>query len=382
LDELLESAMRICIFFRDDLSPDEGPTVVLRNLIQEWRHSHDVTLLTGFPGNLKLRGIDCEYVPIAKHPSGDALWSTRLFRHIAKIQKSDVILAQGSAHVIPFLVRVRFSGLRLPPFLLRVDSNEYLDDCVNSRVFSTRARSYVRQRMSIALADLIVTVSRLAKENLTDYYGCGKKTCTVPNGVSVEIFHRMDTKKENYILFVGNLREHFDRKGMPTLLRAFSLLARESDVLLIVAGMGNSRLKEMSADLGVDSRIRHVGFLAQRELVEWYNRASVFVLPSLFDPYGLVVNEAMACGTPVVVSDQVGAVDVVREANAGLVFRTGDPVSLYEALKRLTQDKGLASQMGNNACRFVTRSLTWASVAQRYLRLFETHSRGPTPRAS
>jgi glycosyltransferase involved in cell wall biosynthesis len=367
--------MKICVLFRDDLSLDEGPTNVMRNLIQEWRHSHDVTLLTGFLKNMELEGIDCEYVPVARHPFGHALWSARLYRHIAKIHENDVVLVQGSGYVVPFLVRVRSSALRLPPLFLRVDSNEYLDDCINSKVLGTRVRSYVRQRMSMDLADFIVTVSRFAKENLANYYGCANKISAIPNGVSVQTFRRMSVNRENCVLFVGNIGEHFDRKGMPTLLSAISRLAKESDVYLVIAGVQNKKLEAMSADLGIGSRIRHLGFLDRRELVEWYNRASVLVLPSLFDPYGLVVNEAMACGTPVVVSDQVGAVDIVKEARAGLVFAAGDSASLYESLKRLTQDKRLASQMGDNAYRFVTRNLDWAAVAQSYVRLFEAHRR-------
>jgi glycosyltransferase involved in cell wall biosynthesis len=73
----------------------------------------------------------------------------------------------------------------------------------------------------------------------------------------------------------------------------------------------------------------------------------VFVLPSVHEPWGLIVNEAMAAGRAVVVSDEVGcAPDLVKDGENGFVFRAGDVAALAAALRRLTTERGLAQRMG------------------------------------
>ena len=74
-------------------------------------------------------------------------------------------------------------------------------------------------------------------------------------------------------------------------------------------------------ELGLEDRVRFLGFLNQSQLPSAYCAADLFVLPSLFEPFGLVVNEAMLCGLPVAVSDRVGArFDLVRPDENGYVF--------------------------------------------------------------
>jgi glycosyltransferase involved in cell wall biosynthesis len=94
------------------------------------------------------------------------------------------------------------------------------------------------------------------------------------------------------------------------------------------------------------------GFLSREELVRAYNEARVFVLPSLFDSYGLVVNEAMTCGTPVIISGNVGS-SVWLKRKAGLASELCDRISLFACLREILLNENLGTKMGKNGYNFV-----------------------------
>jgi len=109
----------------------------------------------------------------------------------------------------------------------------------------------------------------------------------------------------------------------------------------------------MSRDSGVE-RIRFVGFLNQSALPGLYAAADLFVLPSEEEPWGLIVNEVMAAGLPVIVSDQVGAAaDLVECRNTGIIFPCGDICALRSGLETLLSSPELRKTMGMNARKLI-----------------------------
>ena len=121
------------------------------------------------------------------------------------------------------------------------------------------------------------------------------------------------------------------------LLMAFAA-ANLPDVFLVFAGEGplRSQLVEEAKRLGLEPRVRFLGFANQSRLPGIYRAADVMVLPSEYEAFGVVVNEAMLCGCPVVVSDRVGArFDLVREGVTGMVFPLGDVPALADVLRTL-----------------------------------------------
>jgi glycosyltransferase involved in cell wall biosynthesis len=107
------------------------------------------------------------------------------------------------------------------------------------------------------------------------------------------------------------------------LLEAFSC-AGVPNAFLVFAGDGPQRveMEERAHDLGIADRVKILGFVNQSQLPETYRASDLFVLPSDYEPFGLVVNEAMLCGCPVVVSDKVGAQqDLVTHGKPDVFFR-------------------------------------------------------------
>ena len=110
--------------------------------------------------------------------------------------------------------------------------------------------------------------------------------------------------------------------------------------------------------MGVAHRVRFLGFVNQSRLPGVYRAADILVLPSEYEPFGLVVNEAMLCGRPVIVSDRVGAkYDLVREGETGFVYPCGDIEALARILREVLPDRERLRKMGEAARK---RMETWS----------------------
>jgi len=148
-------------------------------------------------------------------------------------------------------------------------------------------------------------------------------------------------------------------KGPQDLLEAFAR-ADVPNSYLVFAGDGpeRSNLESKATELGLADRVRFLGFVNQSQLPAAYSAADLFVLPSLFEPFGLVVNEAMLCGLPVAVSDRVGAkFDLVLPEENGYVFPAGDVQALAGILRQILPDPEKRARMGEAARR---RMQTWS----------------------
>jgi glycosyltransferase involved in cell wall biosynthesis len=159
------------------------------------------------------------------------------------------------------------------------------------------------------------------------------------------------------VLFIGQFEE---RKGLADLLRAFADLG-DVDVRLRLVGNGSLE-PDVSARAARDPRLDVVGYLPQEHLPDALARARCLVLPSITtaldrEPWGLVVNEAMHAGVPVIATDTVGAAagGLVRDDRNGLVVPERDPAALGAAIRRLATDAALAARLGDQARHDVER---------------------------
>ena len=158
------------------------------------------------------------------------------------------------------------------------------------------------------------------------------------------------SERETVILFCAKLQPW---KRPHDLLRAFSKAGLQN-ALLIFAGDGPLRasLEGEAAQLGISDRVRFLGFANQTQLPPIYTAANLMVLPSGYEPFGVVVNEAMLCGCGVAASDQVGAAgDLITHGKTGFVYRCGDVEALAEILAEAASDPIRLREMGRAAKR-------------------------------
>jgi glycosyltransferase involved in cell wall biosynthesis len=193
---------------------------------------------------------------------------------------------------------------------------------------------------------------------------------TAPNAVDNALFAQAatDARKnaarnrkeaglpERYILFVGRLVRE---KGVFDLLAAYTRLeiSIRRQVGLVFVGDGDARaaLEEQAATISSGS-VKFAGFAQREQLGAYYGLADLLVLPTYSDPWGLVVNEAMACGLPVIVSRVAGcAADLVKEFWNGALIAPGDVSGLASVLYRLLADRDGCAKMGANSLELISK---------------------------
>jgi glycosyltransferase involved in cell wall biosynthesis len=227
---------------------------------------------------------------------------------------------------------------------------------------------------SLSRADVIVAVSNHTAQDIEDLFGVPpSRIDVVPHGVSSSFrpMSREDLASararlnlpERFILFVGTIEP---RKNLATLLEAWAMLRDRPD-LVIVGGWGwlYEPIKERMGRLGPG--VHHIEGLDPAELPAVYNLARVLAHPAWYEGFGLPPLEAMACGTPVVVSNSSSLPEVVGEA--GLIAAADDPEAWRRALERVIGDTDLAADLRRRgilrAAQFSwprSAGLTWRSV--------------------
>jgi len=160
------------------------------------------------------------------------------------------------------------------------------------------------------------------------------------------------------ILFAGKLQP---RKHCDHLIEAYARLVRRSgeepQAALVIVGDGEERaaLEQQAAATGLRN-IRFCGFHNQSELPRFFDLATVFVLPSRHEPWGLIVNEAMNAARPAIVSDDVGcAADLIDDGVNGCIYPVGDVGAMADALSRVLETPGNAEAMGRRAFERIQR---------------------------
>ncbi|MBW4473473.1 MAG: glycosyltransferase family 1 protein [Stenomitos rutilans HA7619-LM2] len=185
---------------------------------------------------------------------------------------------------------------------------------------------------------------------------------------------------EKVVLYVGR----FDpRKGIETLVRAIHRCeARATEKVRLIIGGGSrpghsdgderDRIESIVADLGLTDVTHFPGRLTQEELPTYYAAADVSVVPSHYEPFGLVTIEAMACGTPVVGSDVGGLQFTVVPEETGLLAPPKDDAAFAAAIDRILLNPAWRNQLGQAARKRVEATFSWDGVATQLGQLYET----------
>ena len=175
---------------------------------------------------------------------------------------------------------------------------------------------------------------------------------------------------QKYILFVGTLEP---RKNIPSLLEAYARLIHSGDIehRLVLAGgkgWGGDAIYQKMRSLKIEAQVIFTGYVAREDMPALYSMADLFVYPSLYEGFGLPPLEAMACGTPTIVSDGSSLSSVV--ADAGLKVDPLDVSGLAEALRRVLLDKGLRRDLIKRGKKRV-KCYSWEAAARETLALYQ-----------
>ncbi|GAA2749549.1 glycosyltransferase family 4 protein [Amnibacterium kyonggiense] len=219
---------------------------------------------------------------------------------------------------------------------------------------------YRREQATYDAADHLFAFSEPTRRSLVENYGQRPEKVTVTgagaNLPSLPAHRRKRPSGAPTVLFIGN---DFVRKGGEVLLDAFrTVRSAVPDARLVLVGTRPTIASQPGVE--VLGRVRD-----RARIAELYRDATVFCTPSFFDPYPLVLLEAMAFGVPVVATDQCGVPEMITPGETGLLVPSGDPQRLARALLESLGDPVAAEQRAAAARRDVEERFTWAHVADR-----------------
>ena len=242
-------------------------------------------------------------------------------------------------------------------------------------------------------ANRIVASTPRDRQQMIDLYDAPTdKIVIIPSGVDLALFHPipvavakeyLGTPLENHsVLFVGRIDPI---KGIDIWFKAMAMIVQENPALrgkMCVCLIGGdvdeeampdaelARLQTLKDELGIGDLVTFLGRREQSSLPYYYAAADVVVMPSLYESFGMVALEAMACGTPVVASD-VGCLSfVVRDGETGFLVPERDPRALADCLGCLLRDPELRARLGKRGVE-VAREYSWSCIADQIEEMYE-----------
>lgn len=240
------------------------------------------------------------------------------------------------------------------------------------------------ERWAAQAADLVLVNSRAIREEVVKAYkGKLDKVELLHCGIDPDIYSSdqgasrlaafrqvLCDPEEVLITYCGRLDLE---KGIDTLINAFGVLRGKGvRARLALAGRGSLRptIEDHIRRLSLEPWVRLVGYLEGPVLVHFYMASDVHVCPSHYEPFGLVAAEAMAAGTPVVVSATGGLTDIVTGSDVGRAVPPRDIGALSNALHELAGDPELRKRLGRSGQRYIRRNFSWRVLAPRAASLY------------
>ncbi len=240
-------------------------------------------------------------------------------------------------------------------------------------------------------AERVIVCSHYMRGHVADVFGVDERAVTViPNGIDprdlvavddlAALRARFAAPGERLVLLIGRL---VYEKGFQVALEALPrVIRRVGGVRFLVAGSGTheAELKRQADSLGLTEHGTFMGWIGDDVLHSLYRIADLCVVPSIYEPFGLVALEAMASGCPCIVADTGGLREVVPTSDVGLRFRSRDPRSLGRMMERVLTDEALRDRLVAEASEHVLR-FDWADVAQPTRRVYAQLAAAPAAAA-
>jgi len=223
------------------------------------------------------------------------------------------------------------------------------------------------------VADLYISISSRVEKDLMELGISKERIKYLPNGVNTRLFNPQGEKEDDLILFAGRITKG---KGLHVLLECLHYLKRS--VHLVIAGSADWSLTyhqdmlsliEMENQMG-KHKIEYLGPLDQQSIIEWYQKASIFVLPSFMEAFPVVILEALSCETPVIATPVGGVPEIIRNGENGILVPVNNPPKLAEAMQYLLDNNDVRVRLGLDGRKLIKRSFSLDVVAKKLYSIY------------
>jgi len=235
-------------------------------------------------------------------------------------------------------------------------------------------RYYLNKFLLKHLANYYISITKKMREGLIKIGFPSDKVIYLPNGVDTSLFQPKGEKEDNLLLFVGRITAG---KGLHVLLNALRYL--KTSVRLVVIGPADWNKKYYYNILNLMKKekqrtqheITYLGALDHKEIVRWYQIASIFILPSFAEGFPVTVLEALSCETPVIATSVGGIPEVIKNYENGIFVPKNDPVKLAEKIEFLLENKDLRTRFGRRGRELVARNFSLEAVTSKLCRIYK-----------
>jgi glycosyltransferase involved in cell wall biosynthesis len=223
------------------------------------------------------------------------------------------------------------------------------------------------------VADLYIAVSRQMEKDLK-YVGIPKdRIAYLPNGVDTNLFRSWGEKEDNLLLFVGRIT--FD-KGLHVLLRCLSHLKKSVRLAIVGPAWDLKYCQDMLKLIEKENRrgkheIAYLGALDQAEILKWYQKSSIFILPSFLEAFPVVILEALSCETPIIATPVGGVLEIVRDHENGILVPLNNPRKLAEAIQYLLDNKDIRTKLGCEGRKWVIRNSSLEVIVKKLCDIYK-----------
>ncbi|MEW5694029.1 MAG: glycogen synthase [Candidatus Hydrogenedentota bacterium] len=328
-------------------------------------------IVKGYKGWERLKK---EPIPIFS-PALDTI-STNLAMVYDKIDSNVVHTHTWYGHLAGFLVKLLYQI----PFVATSHSLEPLRPWKEDQLGKGYQLSAWIEKTGLENADRVIAVSNMMKADILKYFNVKEeRVAVIHNGIDLNKWKYTplsdSLKKEygisdNYILFVGRPTP---QKGMEYLIQAREMIDENVQMVFGAVGADTKEYEDRMTKI-VESKKNIVWIhklLKEEEYVQLYSSSRVFVCPSIYEPFGIINLEAMACSRPVVASAVGGILEVVIPQKTGILVEPANPKQIADAVNRLLKDRTLAEKMGREGRARVEEYFSWDYIAAQTKKLYE-----------
>jgi len=265
------------------------------------------------------------------------------------------------------------SQLHRIPLIVTLHSMEPLRPWKADQLGSGYLVSSWIEKTAVEAAHRVIAVSHKMREDILAHFDADPaRVVVIHNGIDPDQFKRTEARdalerlgvRSPYVLFVGRIT---DQKGIFHLLEASRRLRAGVQVVVCASAPDTPEIEERLRRAGAElPNVRWINEMVAVDVVtQLYSHAAVFACPSVYEPFGLINLEAMACETAVVASAVGGILEVVEDGKTGVLVPPARPDALADALNTLLANPTLAREMGRAGRRRVEAHFSWTSIAER-----------------
>ena len=231
------------------------------------------------------------------------------------------------------------------------------------------------------IADLYIAISKNMRKELTELGVKPNKIRYLPNAVDTDIFHPTEKKEENLLLFVGRITFS---KGVHVLLNSLQHIKTKTHLVIIGPPDWDLQyFKNFQNQVDYENRkgfhkITYLGVQEEENIVKWCQKASIFILPSFREAFGVAILEALSCATPVVATNIPGIRDAVINHKNGLLVSENNPSELAASIQYLLDNKPLRNQFGKEGRKTVLENFSYKTAINTLCNIYKDLSQNHT----